>query len=184
MAGQRRETGMTVGTTAPTGPVRGLFCPRPWAGPWPSVGGSPTVGGPLGPRNLTAKNGPLAANSRLGGPFLCAGGPAGRSVRSVGCFTDDHGRDAAAARFPVGAPKAPTWRSAGGVRRERRAAQDSLGSVANGSATDLLKETIGGASFQAGTPCSGLATGYLSSLISAQCEWFIWCRVKQAFNAL
>jgi hypothetical protein len=51
MPGQRPEVRRTVGITAPTGPVRGLVRPRPWAGPWPSVGGSPTVGGPLGPRN-------------------------------------------------------------------------------------------------------------------------------------
>jgi hypothetical protein len=37
--------------TAPTAPVRGLFRPRPWAGPWPSVGQPSTVCRPLGPRN-------------------------------------------------------------------------------------------------------------------------------------
>jgi hypothetical protein len=40
-----------VCVAAPAGPVRGLFRPRPRAGPWPSVGGSATVGGPLVPRN-------------------------------------------------------------------------------------------------------------------------------------
>ena len=72
MPGQRKEARRTVGITAPTGPVRGflglvrgLVRARPWAGPCPSVGlsvpvrarpcpsvaGSATVGGPLGPRN-------------------------------------------------------------------------------------------------------------------------------------
>jgi hypothetical protein len=39
MAAQRREAGRSVGITAPIGPVRGLFCPRPWpfrARPWPA----------------------------------------------------------------------------------------------------------------------------------------------------
>jgi hypothetical protein len=31
--------------TAPTGTVRGLFRPRPWTGPWPSVGRSASVRG-------------------------------------------------------------------------------------------------------------------------------------------
>jgi hypothetical protein len=46
--------GIRVGAvciTAPTRPVRGLFRPRPWAGPCPSVAGSSAVGGPLVPRN-------------------------------------------------------------------------------------------------------------------------------------
>jgi hypothetical protein len=37
MPGQGHKAGRTVGITAPTGPVRGLFRPRPWAGPCPSV---------------------------------------------------------------------------------------------------------------------------------------------------
>ena len=37
MPGQRQETGRTVGVTAPAGPVRGLFRPRPWPVPPPSV---------------------------------------------------------------------------------------------------------------------------------------------------
>jgi hypothetical protein len=82
----------------------------------------------------------------------------------LGACCDVHGRMA------DGVPVSGEVR---GTFNQRNYSQDSLGPVANGSATDLLKETIGGASFQAGTPCSGLATGYLSSLTSAQCEWFI-----------
>ena len=37
MAGQSGNPGGTVSITAPAGPVRGLFRPRPWAGPRPSV---------------------------------------------------------------------------------------------------------------------------------------------------
>ena len=33
MPGQRQEAGRTVGVTAPTGPVRGFFRPRPWTKP-------------------------------------------------------------------------------------------------------------------------------------------------------
>jgi len=33
MAGQRLKAGRTVGVTAPTGPVRGFFRPRPWIKP-------------------------------------------------------------------------------------------------------------------------------------------------------
>jgi hypothetical protein len=40
-----------VSMTAPTGPVRGLFSSRPWAGPCPSVGRSASVRGPREPRN-------------------------------------------------------------------------------------------------------------------------------------
>jgi hypothetical protein len=34
-----------------------------------------------------------------------------RSVRTVGCFTDDHGRDAVAERCPVVTPKAAAFSS-------------------------------------------------------------------------
>jgi hypothetical protein len=113
------KPGGTVSVTAPTGPVRGLFCPRPWPVPPWSVVPSAAVRGPHAPgtrrprtaaaRNraskrvragqrgvtraeragcktvgsayvgsnptpaTTCEDGPLAANSRLGGPFfLCA----------------------------------------------------------------------------------------------------------------
>jgi hypothetical protein len=33
MPGHRQEAGRTVSVTAPTGPVRGLFRPRPWIKP-------------------------------------------------------------------------------------------------------------------------------------------------------
>jgi hypothetical protein len=33
MPGQRHKADWTVGVTAPTGPVRGLFRPRPWTKP-------------------------------------------------------------------------------------------------------------------------------------------------------
>jgi hypothetical protein len=33
MPGQRHKAGRTVGVTAPTGPVRGFFRPRPWTKP-------------------------------------------------------------------------------------------------------------------------------------------------------
>jgi hypothetical protein len=49
MPDQSQEAGWTVSVTAPIGPVRGLFRRRPWAGPRPSVAGSATVCGPLGP---------------------------------------------------------------------------------------------------------------------------------------
>ena len=38
MPGQRHKAGWTVGTTAPIGPVRGLFGARPWPVSPPSVG--------------------------------------------------------------------------------------------------------------------------------------------------
>ena len=49
---------------------------------------------------------------------------------------------------------------------------------------DISSGLGGAASVQCGMPCSGLAIGQLSSLTSAQCEWFAWWSVKQACSAL
>ena len=48
----------------------------------------------------------------------------------------------------------------------------------------LTEGTIGGASFQCGTPESSLAIGKPSSLTCAQCEWFSSCSVKHALSEL
>jgi hypothetical protein len=43
MPGQRQEAGLTVGVTAPTGLVRGLFRARPWPDPPPGLQVSPVA---------------------------------------------------------------------------------------------------------------------------------------------
>ena len=57
--------------TAPAGPVRGLLRPRPWAGPWPSVGRSVPVRGGFRLGSWTARTPKPGTHGRIadgGGP--------------------------------------------------------------------------------------------------------------------
>jgi hypothetical protein len=71
MPGQGKEARRAVGMTAPTGPARGLFRRRPWAGPWPSVGRSVPVRGRFRHGLWTARTPKPSVHGRIadgGGP--------------------------------------------------------------------------------------------------------------------
>jgi hypothetical protein len=78
--GQSQKIGRTAGVTAPTGPVRSLFRPRPWAGPCPSV--DSTAPETRRPRTHSGRqrpgNAPRAAYALVSGLAL---GEEGRAVK-------------------------------------------------------------------------------------------------------
>ncbi len=61
------EAGLAVGATAPTGPARGLFGPRPWAGPCSSVSWSAPVRGRFRHGRRTARTPKPGAHGRRSG---------------------------------------------------------------------------------------------------------------------